>query len=206
MINRISEKLTNYLAENDNEINAEKELFMYAFNILVINYFPLLISVVLGLCCAKLAESVMLVIPFLCLRKYCGGYHSKHLSICLTCSIFILGTCIMATELINNSVGLFVFTLIECIGVYIISPIENANKRISKAQKMEYKKKVLHRVILFESIFVSASMFKKDTVAVCVAIGITLSFFLQIPCIFEKIAEKINKINGGVKDRLKGRK
>ena len=76
-MNVCAKKLTQWLIENEAIEEADKELYEYALYSIGITISPLVIVLIFGLWLGVPIEGVTMVLPFMCIRKYSGGYHAK---------------------------------------------------------------------------------------------------------------------------------
>jgi len=68
----------------------------------------------------------------------------------------------------------------------ILSPVDSENRRLSKDEKVIYKKTTCFIVIFFMAVFMLLWIAGKEKFAVCIAIGLILPASLQLPCIIVK--------------------
>ena len=73
----------------------EKELYEYALHSAVLLILPLFLAGTIGFCFGSIRTGIIVVIPFMILRKFSGGYHAKKLSHCLMGSVMLLSLCIL---------------------------------------------------------------------------------------------------------------
>ena len=71
----------------------EKELYCYAMESFVMFWSPMILALLLGTIMGRVKEGILVIIPFMMIRKFSGGYHAKNLWICLTCSSLLLFLC-----------------------------------------------------------------------------------------------------------------
>ena len=62
----------------------EKELYCYAMESFVMFWSPMILALLLGTITGRVKEGILVIIPFMMIRKFSGGYHAKNLWICLT--------------------------------------------------------------------------------------------------------------------------
>lgn len=87
-------KIVEWLINHDAIESDDKELYEYALYSLWLLVTPLFLAIIVGLCFGRIKEGIVIVIPFMLLRKFSGGYHAKHLWICLTSSTLLLSLCV----------------------------------------------------------------------------------------------------------------
>lgn len=186
MITYLSKILSAWLIQCRVIDETDKELYAYAAHSLIISAFPIIITSIFGLIMEKFVESIILIIPFIAIRKYSGGYHTKSLHTCLISSCCLIIICISATSFIKRSVTTDIVVLCSIISLIIFSPIDHENRKLDEYEKKKYKKTSSIIAILFGIIYLLLALFKADKYAVCISIGLILSAGLQLPCIIFK--------------------
>lgn len=81
----------------------DKELYRYAAYSLILSISPLLLAIGFGICMGRVKESVMITLPFMLIRKFSGGYHTKHAWSCMICSCLLLFLCITEGLAVSDS-------------------------------------------------------------------------------------------------------
>ena len=99
MIEGCINALTDWLTESGAIGDKEKELYSYATLSAILMVFPLVLASIIGLFFGYIKYSIIVVLPFMLLRKFSGGFHAKHLWICLLSSSILLFLCICGKEL-----------------------------------------------------------------------------------------------------------
>ena len=168
----------------------EKELYCYAMESYILFWSPMIIALLLGIIMGKVKESIFVIIPFMIIRKYSGGYHAKHLSVCLICSLLLLLLCILiACSIPANTILMFI-TLIACLNLIIFSPIDHENRILGLKEKIVYKKVIgIFTSVAYMAVWILRSIgFERETVCICA--GVLLTAGLQVPCILKRIIKE----------------
>lgn len=171
---------------------SDRELYEYAIRSFAFSISPLLIAIFEGIILGCLKQSIVLIIPFMMIRKFSGGYHSKHLWSCLLSSCSLLLLCLMLSKFMKCGQVLSVVTIFAVIGLIFFSPVDNENRKLDYKEKSRYQFITIITVVSFGLISIVLYQFGQDTYAVCVAIGIILTSVLQLPCILQKIKLNIS--------------
>lgn len=174
-------KIVEWLLDHDAIESEDKELYEYALYSLWLLVTPLFLAIIIGLCLGGVKEGIVVVIPFMLLRKFSGGYHAKHLWMCLTGSTLLLSLCVWISFYLKYDWKLAGITAIAGIGLGYLSPIDHENKRLSNAEKKLYKKIT---VILTGMSWGAALLFQilgQEMYAMCISIGIMMTAGLQWP-------------------------
>lgn len=113
--------------------------------------------VLIGVLVQKPKESVIFWIFFCIIRRYAGGYHADTPIRCYCISILIIIGALIGMDYVSHEMCLPLHLI--CFGVIIsFSPIETANRVLSKYERCKYRRKtrisasivlVLHLLLLY---------------------------------------------------------
>ena len=168
----------------------EKELYCYAMESFVMFWSPMILSLLLGTIMGRVKEGILVIIPFMMIRKFSGGYHAKNLWICLTCSSLLLFLCILISCSLSANTVLMLATLAASLNLIIFSPIDHENKVLSIKERKVYQNVT---GILTCSLYGVVMIMKYNGLrneAVCISVGILLTAGLQVPCIVKKFVRE----------------
>jgi len=178
--------IVTWLIRHDAVEDTDRELYEYAVYSLIITLSPLLIIMIIGSFMGMLKESVLLILPFMIIRKFSGGFHAKYGRTCFIGSCVVLFLCVVLVSHITCNVILNVIVLGAVTGLCIWSPIDSDNRRLSDEEKRRYKKVTCATAVTFAVLYILLNMAKSDTYAVCIAVGLMLPAGLQVPAILQK--------------------
>ena len=186
MIGKCTDVVVNWLIRCEVVEISDKELYRYALYSIFLSLSPLLLAIGFGIGMGCVDRSLLIIIPFVIIRKYSGGYHTKKSWSCLAGSSFLLLLCIKASFYLKCGWLLAVLTIGATVSLIYFSPIDNENMMLSKDEKLRYKRITI--VLVFLILFADILFFclGRYTYSVCVSIGIMLSAGLQLPCILGK--------------------
>lgn len=136
-------KIVEWLINHDAIKSEDKELYEYALYSLWLLATPLFLAIIIGGCLGGVKEGIIIVIPFMLIRKFSGGYHAKHLWICLIGSTILLSLCILMSFYLECDWKLAGITIIAGIGMGYFSPIDHENKRLNDKEKNYIKRQLL---------------------------------------------------------------
>lgn len=144
---------------------------------------PLILVVMLGWYVGHIKEGIIIIIPFIFLRSFAGGVHAKSSKVCFIVSTILLLALIYLSNILTNSIYICILMLFSSTSIIIFSPIENENKRLTVSEKTVYR--ILCSLLIFSFciLYFILNHYKLDTYALCIALGIILTAFLQLPCI-----------------------
>ena len=165
----------------------DRELYTYALYNMVLLIIPLGLTVIFGEIIGNVKQGIVMMLPFITLRKYSGGYHAKTPLRCMIISSLLLFLCIKITSGISCSWRLLLFTVIMGVSLVLLSPVDSDKRKLDKQQKRKYRKVVCVLVLFFLASTVGLKEIHMEKYAVSVAVGICLSAGLQFPCLVKKI-------------------
>lgn len=150
----------------------ETQIYEYALKILCYTSINIITIILIGIISGMLYESLLLLASFFSIRSFAGGIHANKYIHCYMFSVILIFLVIISIKylLVYLNPLFIVFTeIISIILIFILSPLENNNKKLNKKEKIVYKCVSLLLSILF---FV---------VSICV-IKTNLLKFLSIAC------------------------
>lgn len=183
MIQELSSKVAKWLEQEGAISGEDNGLFSYAVYSLLFGLLPIFIVVILGLAFGMLREGLLMITPFMLIRKFSGGYHLNSSILCVVLSIALLALAMGFIKLIdqNGYIQLLtVFVLLSVVCLCTFSPVEN------DARKLTDKERQLFRIIacILAVIVVSVYLIMYATISVrytaAFGIGILLAAILQI--------------------------
>lgn len=144
MISRLSSIITEALLKAQVIEEADRELYVYGFFVLLSQGLFFLISVLFGCIFGTLCESIVFYFMFSTLRCYAGGFHASKESVCTCCTtaaLFLAELSIWTLTKAEN-ILLPLCTLVLCSAVvYLQSPLDSEDKPLSYIEFCSYRRK-----------------------------------------------------------------
>ena len=94
---------------------SDRELYVYAAYSFLITVSPLFLTILIGTLLGKTWQSIVLILPFLLIRKFSGGVHAKHAIVCFICSCLLLLLCIELSGRIEGGPTLAAVTAVAMV-------------------------------------------------------------------------------------------
>lgn len=138
-------------------------------------------------------DGIFVVMPFLFLRKFSGGYHARHAWTCFVGSSILVTFFLWISMNINSGILLYVVTVISVVELCVFSPIQSGNRNIEGKEKHIYKKVVMSQLAIYIMGAVIADIAGKHNFAVCIFLGIIITSVMQLPCCIKLVI-----YNGGI--------
>ena len=187
----LANRITEWLIIHGATEEEDRDLYEYAALSLLMTVAPLFLAILVGGIMGELATGIFIVLPFMAIRKFSGGYHAKHAGTCLCCSCGLVAACIFFATKITYSPQLFVCMCTGAVLVFLFSPVDSENKRLDEEEKKRYKNTTGFLALAVCVIAVAGKFCGYGRFAVCMAIGLLLTLILQIPCVLQRIVIKI---------------
>lgn len=191
MMEKCTDAIVNWLISCDAIEEKDKELYNYAVYSLILSLSPLLLAIGFGLGMGCVCQNVLIVIPFMIIRKFSGGYHAKHSWSCLIWSCLLLLLCMILSFHVKCGWGIALATAGAAISLICFSPIDNENRVLSQEEHSCYKRMTTVLVTILISVDMLTFLCRLHTYSVCISIGIILSAGLQLPCILNNLLKRL---------------
>ena len=144
-----------------------------------ISTVPLVIFLVISGIIGMFREGLLIILPFMVIRKFSGGYHAKHAYICMIMSTGLLAGCLDAVSHFPGSRLMPLFLLVSGISIAINSPIDHENKRLTEQEKMRYQRTTIGLVLAACFVSVVMNVMGYNRYSSCVALGVILTGVLH---------------------------
>lgn len=183
---KCTEAVVNWMIKYNAINEEEKKLYEYALHSVVLLILPLLLAGGIGFCFGSIKSGIILMSPFMILRKFSGGYHAQKLFHCVIGSGLLLFLCIMFAMRIKCDWKLLVVTAIASVSLMIFSPIDNENRQFDNNERYVYKRTIVCFVCVLDVLGIVLFLLGYYETTACMCIGIQMTTGLQLPCIVKK--------------------
>lgn len=187
MISIISSRIVKWLLNAGAISRQDKELYEYAAYSFLFSLLPLCLVMILGGISGMLVEGILMILPFMLIRKFSGGFHLKSSSVCFVSSTLLLSTflfIIHVATIRQESNFLTIFVVASAIQIFLCSPIDNEAKKLNAKEYVVFKKVARIMSVLFLALYIILMFLSQRRFSVPVGMGIILTALLQIPCFF----------------------
>lgn len=133
MISRLSDRIAYRLYACGVVPEQSIPLYSYAVFRLVFALVPFLLVVTIGTTMGMLIEGLMMIVPFMLLRKFFGGYHMKSHALCLLSSVAILSLTLSFIKNFEASNQLLyaVITSAAAVELFAVGTIDSEARKLS---------------------------------------------------------------------------
>lgn len=141
-MNRISGKIISSLCENNILERDRQELYTYALEILLQSILHFLTAVIIGCIFGMALESFLMFLSFSLVRRFAGGLHAKTPLRCYFTSIAAILSMLFLIRVFTkweNDIAYYITLIISNLTIWIVSPIESSNKKLSYKEKKVFK-------------------------------------------------------------------
>lgn len=178
--------LSDWLVQQDAIDPDDRELYEYAMYSFLISVMPLVIFLIASGVIGMLAEGLLIVIPFMVTRKFSGGYHARHVYICMMISVGLLASSIYVVIHADCSQFFHMLAVISGVSVIINSPIDSDNKKLEDDEINQYRHTTCLLVIMIMVLYFGLVILNQRHYALCLGVSLILTAVLQLPCIVKK--------------------
>lgn len=140
MIKNIAEKTTNFFIDKKIINLDDKEIYDYCFEIAYVSFITHLTVIIIAVVFNMVECSLIFLLTFSLLRRICGGYHACSYGRCAVISLLSFFIFVFFTKIMENYDYNFLLSLIGVWVLAMLSPVEDANKPITKKQYLILRK------------------------------------------------------------------
>lgn len=187
MIARMSSIIVKWLLHAGAISENDRELYEYAAYSFLFSLLPLVLVMLLGCASGMLLEGVLMIVPFILVRKFSGGFHLQSPGVCFVYSLMLLSALLFLIRLVSMKQR---FILLSCLAVvstlqlFFCSPIDNEARKLNEKERAAFKKVARIMSLLFLTIYIALLSFGQSRLAVPIGAGLILTALLQVPCFF----------------------
>ena len=168
---------------------SDVELYEYGIYSFLFTMCPLGLVLIISIFLNMVIEGILLIIPFILIRKFCGGFHFQSSVLCGIVSTLVLTAFLLGIRLVLDTSGYgwwCVALLLSVAQVIIFSPIDSEGRRLTQNEKKVFKKIAIALSIITVIVCAVLAAFHQMWAAVSIGSGLILSAALQFPCLFSK--------------------
>ena len=186
MMNSVSTAIARWLLREGVILDDDQEIFSYAAFCFLFGLLPVLIAIVLGAITGMLFESLLLILPFMLLRKFSGGFHLNSMIACIVVSTLVISAAIGLVSLIINFdlVGILsIMVLLSLVSICIFSPIDSPTKKISQKERTMFQWTARCITSVVALIFFLLILLNQRRIGIPIGVGVLMTAVLQWPCV-----------------------
>lgn len=144
MISSAANNITNYLICKKVIKDDGREIYQYGFEQVFSSLLNIATMLLLGIILGIIYQSLVLILSFMALRSYSGGYHANTPLQCYLLTVMSISAALSIMKFITIDrficLGLLVLSSVV---ILLLSPIGTANKPLDEIEKIIYRKKTI---------------------------------------------------------------
>lgn len=144
MISSAANNITNYLICEKVIKDDDREIYQYGFEQVFSSLLNIETMLLLGIILGKIYQSLVLILSFMALRSYSGGYHANTPLHCYLLTVMSISAALSIMKFITIDrficLGLLVLSSVV---ILLLSTIGSKNKPLDEIEKIIYRKKTI---------------------------------------------------------------
>ena len=188
MIRFISRAVAKWLLKHGAISVNEKELYEYGIYSFLFTLTPLFLVLMVSIPLNMAVEGVLLITPFIFLRKFAGGFHFQTPLPCIIVSTLVLLGCLLEIRVILEYGSFIIHTLLvyaSIVPICILSPIDSENRQLSAKEKSAFHRIAIVLATINAALYSLLLILRTVEIAIPLGTGMILTALLQLPCLFE---------------------
>lgn len=188
MIRFISRAVAEWLLKHGAISVNEKELYEYGIYSFLFTLTPLFLVLMVSIPLNMAVEGVLLITPFILLRKFAGGFHFQTPLPCIFVSTVVLLGCLLENRIILEYGSFIIHTLLvyaSIVPICILSPIDSENRQLSAKEKSAFHRIAIVLATINAALYSLLLILRTVEIAIPLGTGMILTALLQLPCLFE---------------------
>ena len=189
MITKMSSAITKWLLHAGAISESDRELYEYAAYSFLFSLLPLCLVVILGCITGMVIEGLLMILPFMLIRKFSGGFHLKSPGICLLSSTLLLSAFLFIIRFVvakHQTILFTCFVVASTLQIFLCSPIDNDARKLNEKERLAFKMTARVMSVLFLTVYIVLLLLGQPHFSVPVGTGIILTALLQVPCFFTR--------------------
>lgn len=114
LLNTLSEKFEESLVSSDIVPAESADIYVYGFEVFLSSFIGSALTAVIGLILGRTVETLIILLIFIGLRSFTGGFHADRYWLCMAVSLVIYGAVLALSCFVGVSV--YMFALLFSIG------------------------------------------------------------------------------------------
>lgn len=188
MIRFISRAVAEWLLKHGAISVNEKELYEYSIYSFLFTLTPLFLVLMVSIPLNMAVEGILLITPFIFLRKFAGGFHFQTPLPCIIVSTLVLLGCLLENRIILEYGSFIIHALLvyaSIVPICILSPIDSENRQLSAKEKSAFHRIANVLATINAALYSLLLILRTVEIAIPLGTGMILTALLQLPCLFE---------------------
>lgn len=148
-------RITDYLIAKGVAESSERDYYVYGCEMLLLKLVNVVTLMGIAFAMGKSLEGITLLLTFMTLRKYTGGFHLGSALSCYIFTAFIYGISLYASIEYRFSEGMYlVIVLISYVIIASCAPIDNPNLSLTVGEVKTMKKQLTKVLLILLFVFI----------------------------------------------------
>ena len=179
----------NGVYQSADKIGINREVINYGAKTQLLFIGECCLSITIAILINKTLNSVIFILTFTYLRSVCGGYHCKGYLSCTCLYVFIVISSIVICPHMDRLISIFL-AIISWFLLFVISPVQNENNRLTSVESSKYKKIAQIRLFSVGCLFTLLYFLNFDIYAYLISLDLLWLSFL---CFVQLLSERSEK-------------
>lgn len=142
MLDKMTEQLFDWQVRAGIQREADRELYQYAYRLLVHKASGLLLILGLSIAAGIVCETIVFIAAFMPLRQYAGGCHLKSAGSCLLFSLFVVmmgGYGVHGMASLTEDTWFNIVWYLAVLAIFFLAPVGCRNKTLDSIERKIYR-------------------------------------------------------------------
>lgn len=179
---KISRPIVNWLLRNGAVTEEDAPAYEYVVYRAIFTLIPLLMTLVIATLMKMTAEGLIMIIPFILIRRFCGGLHLNSSVVCFISSTITLIVALLIIRLLINYEMIALasaMAIISAASIIVIGSVESKNRPLSAKEKKVFTKVSRILCVTTLAVFTVFLIFGNLRYAIPIGVGLFLTAVLQ---------------------------
>lgn len=175
MILLISNRITDILIKNDIIFSKDKELYVFGIEQGSIMLLNIITTIIVGFALGMAWQGIVVLIVYIQLRIYAGGFHAKTQLKCYLFSIGLTSAALLGIKMVPWTGFICLMVTIVASGIiFLLAPIEDSNKPLDQMELGIYKRRT--RFILGSLLIMALLLWLlgQQQISICIIMAVSL--------------------------------
>lgn len=162
MLHKLSSWIVEKIFISNIKLNEECKIYVYGMEILFAYIVNIGSFILIGMLLNMLSDAITFISVFFTLRAYAGGFHAKNYKRCYIMSCIILISILLFLKYFRIDIKwITVLMILSIIGIELLCPVSNENKKLNKREKAVFKRRNNIRLLFIVSVIMVLCILKR---------------------------------------------
>lgn len=181
MFAKFSECITQSLIDTQIIESEERELYRYGIQQGLTIVLNLVTTLLIGLLCDMIWQSIVFTVAYIPLRSFAGGYHAKTTIGCYIFSIVLITAVLLTMKLLPiSSFVCCIMLLCSGVCIFVLAPVENHNKPLDDMELTVYGRRTRWITVLEITLALLCGRSGLQDVMMCLSVSLVIMSVMLI--------------------------